>query len=266
MKPAPFEYERAASLDEAVTLLRQMGYDGKVIAGGQSLLPMMNLRLTQPACLVDITEIAALRQIEDRDDAIAIGAGVTHAAIEDGAVPGRLGEILAAVAQDIAYRAVRTRGTIGGSLAHGDPAADWPNALLALGAEVAVTGPEGSRKLALADFQQGAFTTALANDEIIESITIPKPSAAARWGYYKFCRKPGEFSEATGAVLIDPEREVRRVVVGATHSAPALLANVTGGDDDDLAAAVAAIAPGLDAYEQHIHAVAVTRALGEALG
>ncbi len=261
MKPAPFEYERAASVEEAVRLLADAGYDGKVIAGGQSLLAMLSLRLAQPTCLVDVSGLAALQRVEDRGDSVFIGAGVTHARIEDGAVPGRLGEILAAVAHDIAYRAVRNRGTIGGSLAHADPAADWPSALLALDAEVAITGPGGGRALALAEFQQGAFATALAVDEVLEGVVVAQPSSAAGWGYYKFRRKPGEFAEAIGAVLTEPERGRRRVVMGAAHSAPRLLDDFDAGD---ALGRVGAAEPGLDAYERQIHAVALARAFREA--
>ncbi len=261
MKPAPFEYERAASVAEAVGLLRDLDYDGKAIAGGQSLMAMLNLRLAQPACLVDLSGLTALRRIEVAEDHVFIGAGVSHAQIEDGAVPGRLGEIMAAVAHDIAYRAVRTRGTIGGSLVHADPAADWPSALLALDAEVAITGSAGERRLPLSDFQQGAFTTALAVDEIVEGIRLPKLSEAAGWGYYKFCRKPGEFAEAIGAVLIDPDRERRRVVMGAAHSAPRLMDDF---EADQAPALVAVAEPGLDDYERQIHAVALQRAFREA--
>ncbi|MDP6705659.1 MAG: FAD binding domain-containing protein [Alphaproteobacteria bacterium] len=261
MKPAAFEYERAASLEEAVTLLRGVGYDGKVLAGGQSLLPMLNLRLAQPACLIDISGLEALKRIEDLGEAVFIGAGVTHARIEDSAVPGRLGRILAGVAHDIAYRAVRSRGTVGGSLAHADPAADWPSVLLALGAEVAVTGPDGARQLPLSEFQQGAFVTALEIDEVLEGVILPKLSAAAGWGYYKFCRKPGEFAEAIGAVLEDPERGLHRTVMGATHGTPLLLDNFDASDAVDQ---VGRAEPGLDAYERRIHAVALTRAHREA--
>jgi carbon-monoxide dehydrogenase medium subunit len=251
VKAAPFDYRRPATLDEAVGLLAQAGFEGKALAGGQSLLPMLNLRLAQPALLVDLSGLAELRRVEARDGGVFVGAGVTHAELEDGIVPGRLGLLMAGVAAGIAYRAVRTRGTVGGSLAHADPAGDWPSALLALGAEVEIAGAEGHRRLPLGEFQQGAFTTALRSDEVLVGMRLPEPSAAARWGYWKFCRKPGEFAEAIGAVLIDGP--VRRRVVGAAHGAPVLV-------DENSAEAVAAAAPGLDDYELQLHAVALRRA------
>jgi carbon-monoxide dehydrogenase medium subunit len=133
VKPAPFDYTAAASLDEAVSLLRS-DPAAKIMAGGQTLGPMLNLRLVQPALIIDITRIPELVRIEEDDDGISYGACVTHAAIEDGRVPDCTRGALPQVARGIAYRAVRTRGTIGGSLAHADPAADWLSALAAVGA------------------------------------------------------------------------------------------------------------------------------------
>ena len=140
MKPVAFDYARPAGLGEAIGLLASQP-DAKVLAGGQTLGPMLNLRLAQPALLVDITRIAELAAVREHADAITLGATVTHAAIEDGRVADPTGGFLARVARGIAYRAVRTRGTIGGSLAHADPAADWLACLTALGAEVVLRGP-----------------------------------------------------------------------------------------------------------------------------
>ena len=150
MKPARFDYARPASLGEAVALLGTRGTVVKCLAGGQSLGPMLNLRLVQPDLLVDITRIPELTRVEEDGDGVLLGACTTHAAIEDGRVPDVTGGVLPAVAQGIAYRAVRSRGTIGGSLAHADPAADWITCLTALGAEIVVHGPSGRRELAVA--------------------------------------------------------------------------------------------------------------------
>ncbi len=266
MKAAPFAYRRAREVAEATALLGEAGFEGKAIAGGQSLMAMMNLRLAQPSLLVDISEIRALARIERRDDGVFLGAALTHANIEDGALSGRLGEIMAGVAGDIAYRAVRNRGTIGGSLAHGDPAADWPAALLALGAMVVIAGANAKRTVALEDFQRGAFWVALELDEIIEGVTIPEPGAEARWAYGKYCRKPGEFAEAIGAVLHDPSSGATRVVIGATSSAPRVLAEgaeLLGADLGRCREVVSAAEPGLDDYELQLHAVMLRRALAE---
>lgn len=143
MKPARFDYERPTSLGDALALLGTGERVVKCLAGGQSLGPMLNLRLVQPDLLVDITRIPELTRVEEDDDGLLLGACTTHAAIEDGRVPDVTGGVLPAVAQGIAYRAVRSRGTIGGSLAHADPAADWLACLTALGAEIVVHGASG---------------------------------------------------------------------------------------------------------------------------
>ncbi len=148
MKPAPFDYMRPRDVMEAVRLLGASP-GAKVLAGGQTLGPMLNLRLAQPALLVDITRIPELATVEEDAQSVTIGAAVTHAAIEDGRVPDPTGGFLVRIARGIGYRAVRTRGTIGGSLAHADPAADWLSALTALGADVVIAGPSANRRLAV---------------------------------------------------------------------------------------------------------------------
>ena len=190
MKPAKFDYESAATVDEAVKLLG--GSDGfaKVLAGGQSLGPMMNLRLAQPDLLIDVRRIEELGSVEQRDGGLFIGAGVIHSTIEDGALPDATNGYLPFVAGQIAYRAVRNRGTIGGSLVHADPAGDWPAALRALGAHIVIDGPAGSREIGINAFQQSAFTVALEEDEIVRGVRLPILSDAARWGYYKIWIKP----------------------------------------------------------------------------
>ena len=193
------------------------------MAGGQSLGPMLNLRLVQPRILVDITGIAELTEIEDRDDAVTLGACITTANIEDGRLPGRGLRPLSVVAGRIAYRAVRNRGTIGGSVCHADPAADWISALCALGAQCVIAGPGGARRLAVEEFVTGAFENALAPGELLQGIRIPRLSAHGRWGYNKLCRKAGEFALAIGAVLDDRERDRFRAVIGATRSRPIIV-------------------------------------------
>ncbi len=223
MKAAPFDYEQPRSLDEAVELLGGQGRLVKCLAGGQSLGPMLNLRLVEADLIVDITRIAELQAIEEHEGWLSLGACTTHAAIEDGRVPDVTDGVLPSVARGIAYRAVRTRGTIGGSLAHADPAADWVSCLAALDAQVTVFGPSGRRSVPVTKFMSGVFETALGSDEILESVRIPKLEPTARWGYYKVCRKTGEFAHAIAAVLHDPERDRWRAVVGATDSVPIVL-------------------------------------------
>ena len=274
MKAAAFDYERPASLTQAIELLGSGERFAKVLAGGQSLGPMLNLRLVTPKLLVDVTKIPELIRLEDEGDAVVLGACVTHAAIEDGRVPDGTRGAMARVARGIAYRAVRNRGTIGGSLAHADPSADWLASLAALGAEVIIFGASGRRTARVAEFMVGVFETSLAPDEILEAVRIPKLSAGAQWGFYKVCRKTGEFAQAMAAVLWDPERDVRRAVVGATESTPVvvddaeqLLGSCRAKVSDDLANESVALGllekAGLsgDGYTRRVHLVALRRAL-----
>ncbi len=223
MKAARFDYERPANLDAALALLGNEGAFAKVLAGGQSLGPMLNLRLVRPDLLVDVRRIPELTQAATHDGALILGAATTHAAIEDGRVPDATRGMMAAVASGIAYRPVRNRGTIGGSLAHADPAADWPTCLAALGAEALIAGARGQRAVPMREFLASAFETSLRADEILEAVRVPVLSARARWGFYKVCRKTGEFAQGIAAVVDDPERAGARVAVGATGSAPIII-------------------------------------------
>ena len=179
MKPAAFDYARPASIAEALQMLAARP-DAKVLAGGQTLGPMLNLRLAQPALLVDITRIPELAAVSEDADAVTIGATVTHAAIEDGRVPDPTGGFLAKVARGIAYRAVRTRGTIGGSLAHADPAADWLSCLAALGAEVVIAGSKrNAAREPLARFVRGALETGAGRHRAADGRAHPEVLARA---------------------------------------------------------------------------------------
>lgn len=267
MKAAAFDYLRPRDVGEALNALRAA--DAKPIAGGQSLGPMLNLRLARPTLLVDVSRIAALRQITDEGDAWRIGASVTHAELEDRPLAGCAP--LAGVARVVAYRAVRNRGTVGGSLAHADPAADWPLVLGALDATVRVLGPRGARDVKADAFMTAAFTTQLADDEIVESIRVPKLGANARWGYYKFCRKTGEFPEAAAALLLDPQRRVARLFAGALDRPPQpldavarALAEQGAASPDMISASLARAAPGLGPAARKLRASAVQRAIAQA--
>jgi len=273
MKPVPFDYARPRTIEEAIGLLAGIP-DAKVLAGGQSLGPMLNLRLAQPSLLVDITRIAELSYVEEASDTIAVGSTVTHAAIEDGRIEDPAHGFLSRVAHGIAYRAVRTRGTVGGSLAHADPAADWLSCFVGLGAEVIIAGPGGRRREPLATFIRGALDVDLAPDEVLASVRIPRLSTRARCGYSKICRKTGEFAEAIGVAVHDPERAVLRLVAGSTGGRPIVI----DGEGMDLRGMdlhtvdVAGLEErlrqaglGEDTYELKIHAAALRRAIQEAL-
>ena len=272
MKAARFDYVRPGDVAEALAALAK-AEGAKILAGGQSLGPMLNLRLARPALLVDISRLKALQQMEDTGRAWHIGAGVTHARLED--ARGRLsgGEMLCEVAAAIAYRSVRNRGTVGGSLAHADPAADWPLALAALGASVNIRGPT-PRSISIAHFIQGAFTTTLAANEIIESIDVPKLSRAGRYGFYKFCRKTGEFAEASAAAVFDPESGMANIFLGALRGTPQPLASLAQQvakqgeltvSTEAVSQALAQSVSDLDAVERSMAAGAVTRALMQVL-
>ena len=277
MKPAKFEYERASDVQNAIELLRQSDGDGKLIAGGQSLVPMMNLRLAQPGTLVDIRRLEELARVEQSNGHLFVGAAVTHAAIEDGKVPDVTNGMMPFVAHRIAYRAVRNRGTIGGSIAHFDPAGDWPTAMFALGAEVVARGANGERTVPVSDLFLGPFMTALDLEEVLEGVRIPQLSSGARWAYYKVWRKTGDFAESIGAVVVDPDRGYSQVVVGATDGPPIALSGIAqsllGANGagqaaefsiDAAKAAITETGASFDAFDLQIHATAVSRAVQEA--
>jgi carbon-monoxide dehydrogenase medium subunit len=270
MKPAPFDYERPRTLGEALRLLAQAP-DAKVLAGGQTLGPMLNLRLAQPGLLVDITRIPELTRVEEDGEAVVLGACITHASIEDGRIADPTNGFLARVASGIAYRAVRNRGTVGGSLAHADPAADWLSCLVALGADILVTGTSGQRRLPLTEFVRGAMATDLAHDEIIEGVRIPKLPKRAQAGYAKICRKAGEFADAIGVAVRDPERGALTLVAGATQGSPILVDTAVLASAWPPKADAALLKESLrrsgfagDAYELNIHAAALGRAIAKA--
>jgi aerobic carbon-monoxide dehydrogenase medium subunit len=272
MKAARFEYMRAGDTNEALRLLEQNDGRARLIAGAQSLAPMLNLRLARPQLLIDVARIESLRRIEDLGTKWRIGAAVTHAQLEDRALDGAA--MLREVAGSIAYRAIRNRGTIGGSLAHADPAADWPVALAALGAIVNLRSSRGLRGISAESFVIGAFTTALAGDEIIESVEVPKLSPAGRHAYCKFSRKTGDFAEASAAAVFDPRARTARLFLGALRSKPMALANLANrvaaeGQDaathENVMAALAAAGPELDAIERRMASGVIRRALREAL-
>jgi carbon-monoxide dehydrogenase medium subunit len=275
MKPAPFDYARPRDLTSALALLASNA-GAKVMAGGQSLGPMLNLRLAQPEQIVDITAIDELKLAEVCGDELVLGACITHADIEDGRVPDVTGGAMRSVAANIAYRAVRNRGTLGGSLSHADPSADWVSVLIALGARLTLRSPAGTRQVALSDFIVGALQSCLQPGELVAAIHIPKRPATAQWGYVKTCRKTGEFAHGQCALLIDPDAGSARIVIGALDAAPILIAEPAelfggrvGADykarfDPRVADRLLSDAGVTDAVHRHIHLTVLKRALQEA--
>ena len=273
MKPVAFSHTLPGSVAEA-TRLAAAGADVKIIGGGQSLGPMLNLRLARPEALVDVGALEQLRRIEDTGTHVEIGTAIRHAEIEDGAVPDPIPGMLPHVAGGIAYRAVRNRGTIGGSLCHADPASDWVSAMTALDATLVIAGQDGStREVPMTRFMEGAYRTSLEPGEVLCTIRIPKCGADARWGYYKICRKVGEFADAIAATVIDPERRYCRVVFGAASGAPLVARDLaqslaeTGNTatQDEVKDALLTLDPALDSIKCHQLAVAYARCLAEAM-
>jgi carbon-monoxide dehydrogenase medium subunit len=268
MKPVAFNYARPATVAEALGMLAG-NPEAKVLAGGQTLGPMLNLRLAQPTLLIDITRIPELAAVREDEAGVSIGATVTHAAIEDGRIADPTRGFLARVARGIAYRAVRTRGTIGGSLANADPAADWLCCLSALGAEVVVMGAGGSRSAPLAGFARGAMATALVDEELLAAVRVPRYAPAVRFGFHKICRKTGEFADAIGAAMHDPDRRTTRLAASTSAGPPIVIEalDLSHGalpDAADIERRLVAAGLAGDAYDVRLRAVAVRRALAEA--
>ncbi|MGH8237861.1 MAG: FAD binding domain-containing protein, partial [Steroidobacteraceae bacterium] len=234
--------------------------------------PMLNLRLSRPSTVIDVSRLPELQGVHVEGDELRIGAAVTHAQIEDAAFDVLRGSFLASVARGIAYRAVRNRGTIGGSLAHADPAADWVVVCAALAARLDLVSASGRRRVAMDEFMLGAYTTALREGELIEAVRLPQPSPQARWAYRKLCRKTGEFSEATCAAYFDAARGFARIVLGALDGPPRILEELTrtvaaGGGaavtDQAIASAVASETPDRDEVDRQRYRAVVRRCLAQ---
>lgn len=268
MKAAAFDYVGARSVAEATALLAEG--EARILAGGQSLGPMLNLRLARPGRLIDVKRAAGLRELAADDAVFSIGAGWTHAEIEDGAIEDPTRGLLRRVAQGIAYRAVRNRGTLGGSLAHADPAADWVSTIVALGGGLVAEAPGGGRRrIAAEGFFRGAFATALAADEVLVAVEVPRLGPQTRWGYRKLCRKTGEFAKAIGVAVLDPGSGFARVLAGAVEGPPVPLPETAAclRDHGTLAAAgllageVARLLSQLSRQEQALRVTMLERAL-----
>jgi carbon-monoxide dehydrogenase medium subunit len=222
MIPAAFDYHAPGTLADALALLDRYGDDAKVLAGGQSLLPMLKIRLAQVGHLVDIGRIPGLDYIKEEGGFLKIGAGTSEAALERSDLIRTKYPILMDTAKVIADPLVRNRATAGGNLAHGDPANDHPATMLAVGASVVVRGPKGERTIPVDQFFQGLFTTALAANEILTEIRIPVPPARSGGAYVKLERKVGDFATAGVAaqVTLGAKGEIVKAGIGVTNAGP----------------------------------------------
>jgi aerobic carbon-monoxide dehydrogenase medium subunit len=267
MKLPPFEYACPATLPEAVQLLAARD-DAKALAGGQSLVPMLAFRLLQPALLVDLRKVADLRGISVTDNGVRLGAMTRWRDIEDDALLATAHPLLKAAIAHVAHYQIRNRGTVGGSLAHADPAAEMPGIALTCEAEIAVTGKSGARVIRAADFFMGALTTALAVDEIIVEVRLPPWPKGRRWGFQEFARRRGDFAMAGAAVFYDEDAHGRATnahvgVIGVADrplrlAAVEALINGQTIDEATIARAEAATAAAVDPPED-IHASAAYR-------
>lgn len=251
MKPVDFDYVAPSHLDEAIALLHEAGDNARVLAGGQSLVPLLNLRLVRPRLLVDLRRVPGLTGIRAQDGALVVGAMTRQADAETDALVRTRAPLLSEALGLVAHLAIRSRGTIGGSLAHADPAAELPAVAVALDATLTVEGPAGRRAVAADDFFLGYLATALAPGEVVTAISFPARSPAAGWAFVEFSRRPGDFALAgVAAVLELADGRVgagtRLVVVGGAdrcHRAMAAETQLLGGTPGPgLFAAAAAVA------------------------
>jgi len=202
MKPSPFVYHAPQLVDEAIELLDRFGDDGRILAGGQSLVPMMAFRIAKPANLIDINNIIALDHLGMSGSALVVGALARHAAFHSPVVAGPLGMLLASVVRQIAHIPIRTRGTLCGSLAHADPASEWCMVAATLRATIVAAGKAGRRDIPAAGFFQGIMTTALGNGDMIVEAHLPLLEEDSRFGLYEFSRRPGDFAIAMSLVVL----------------------------------------------------------------
>ncbi len=247
MKPAPFQYVSAHSLDEALAALADAGEGGKVLAGGQSLVPLLALRLARPEVLVDVNPIAGLDRIVVEDHRLRVGALARHRAVELDEQVRRTFPLVSAAAARIGHVAIRNRGTVGGSVAHADPAAEWPTLLLALDGEVEVASRRGRRVVAAQDLYDGYLTTSLEVDEIVCEVRVTLPAGRTGTSFLELARREGDFAiVGIAAVLTLEGDEVRqcRLALSGVSSTPVRARGaeerLVGGVADDAAFAAAA--------------------------
>lgn len=285
MKPAPFEYAAPGTVAEAVTLLGELSdEEPKVLAGGQSLVPMMNLRLARPTHLVDINRVGGLHGISVVEGEVRIGALTRHSDIEDSGELNGVLPLLPAMASHIGYRQIRYRGTIGGSCCHADPVGEWPMATRALDARFDVSGPDGARTIDADDFYVTIFTPAVEPDEILTAVRIPVPAPPWGWGFSEFARKAGDFAVVAATAVIeavDGSVATARLAIAGAGSTPlrspgaeGVLAGAALDDGSAVARAADAAADeveppsdhhGSAAFRRELVRVEARRALGQAM-
>jgi carbon-monoxide dehydrogenase medium subunit len=272
--PSPFEYVRAGSVEEAIAALTEHGDDAKLLAGGHSLLPLMKLRLAVPSVLVDISRIPGLSYVRVEGgpdgDVVAIGAGTRHFELERSDVARAEVPLLPHVASRVGDPQVRHKGTLGGTVAHGDPASDLPTAVLALGGDVVVQGPSGRRSIPVTEFFLGFFETALQPDEIIVELRVPRTGSAG-WGYEKFTRRENDWPIVAAAAV--DGRVALANMAGAVVRATATEEALARGASIEEAAALAdqGTSPVADMhadqeYRRHLARLLTRRALERAAG
>ncbi len=285
MKPAKFDYYAPTTRDEVLELLGQHGYDAKALAGGQSLMPMMNLRLARPAVVVDINRVEGLSGIVADSGGITIGAMTRQRQIERSAEVGGRFPVIAAAIPHIAHFQIRNRGTIGGSLAHSDPAAEIPALCLALNAEITAASSDGERAISAGDFSLGLLTTALEPEELLTQVRLPALEGEGEWswGFREVCRRDGDFALVGAIALLRRDREnvcqeARIAMFGvgdgpirASGAEAALAGRVVDAEARAEAAALvsAAVSPGADIhasaeYRREVSGVMARRALEDA--
>ena len=223
MKPARFDYHQVRSIPEALSVLDQHGYEAKVLAGGQSLVPAMNFRLARPAVLVDINRVSELDHITDEGETLRVGSLVRHAVFECPVVEGPLGRLLSLAAHYVGHLPIRIRGTFGGSLAHADPAAEWCVIAMLLDAEMVARNRTGTRTIPASGFFRTVFTTALEPDELLVEARLTKLTPSTRVGFQQFSRRAGDFALTMAAAAIetcDGEVADVRIALGGVSDRP----------------------------------------------
>jgi aerobic carbon-monoxide dehydrogenase medium subunit len=268
VKPAPFVHHAPKTVDDALANLAEFGpQDGRVLAGGQSLIPMMAFRMARPAHLIDINTVAGLDRLAVEGGVLSIGACVRHAAFHGPVVEGPTGPLLSRVVRDIAHYPIRLRGTFCGSLAHADPASEWCLAAVTLGAEIVAMSRRGRRVMAADDFFEGMMATALAEDELLLEARLPLLPPETRFGFYEFSRRAGDYALAMALVtfrLQDGVIVAPRIGVGGAEARPRRMAAAEavlagrGPDSESFRAAAEAAADAVEPMED-IHADAEFR-------
>jgi len=283
VKPAPFDYHAPATVDDCVSVLAEHGDEAKILAGGQSLMPMLALRLARPEVLVDVNRVSALATVRRDDGSLVVGATTRHATLEKDPEIAAAVPLLARVAPHIGHFQIRNRGTLGGSLAHADPAAELPAVVRVLDAEIEVAGPNGTRRIPAADFFETVFTTSLEPDELVTAVHFPVWGAGSGFAVEEMARRHGDFA-IVGALAAVQVRDGRlsKVAIGLTgmgsvpERAEAVEGALTGAAVADLdltdagVQAVTGLEPSADVhagpeYRKRVGAALVTRALTHAI-